>query len=114
MAGPQGPQGIQGPPGPPGTVAGYVDTANTDVSLNPGLTTVATLNVPAGSFLVTAKAVVFGGVTKNDDVGCDLFDGGGGEVDASYTQLDMQLQCADTATEAIVNHTSSLQCRSRR
>jgi hypothetical protein len=78
---------------------------------------------------VTAKAVVFGGVTKNDDVGCHMFDGGGTEVDASYTQLDsvngtaynqqtvaltaattvgglMQLQCADTATEAIVNHTS--------
>jgi hypothetical protein len=59
-AGPQGPQGIAGPPGPGGS-APAVSTGSTSIALPAGwltFTTVRTLNLPAGSYFVTATANV--------------------------------------------------------
>jgi hypothetical protein len=121
--GPAGPQGIQGPPG---TVAGYFDTPNsiTEIALNTNWATVATMNLPAGRFLVTAKEVIVGqALTTNDPVACLLRDGAGNLIDSSSTELDyvnndafnletvvmtgattiggsMQIQCVDGADEA--------------
>lgn len=84
-----GPAGPQGPQGPPGVVTGYVGSNSSDVPLSSTANTiVATLNLPAGSFLLTAKTVVFGGAQPaNDDVGCELVDSNG-IIDASAAQLN--------------------------
>jgi hypothetical protein len=91
--GSQGATGRQGPGGPPGVVSGYA-SANTnevtvsDSALSP--TSVGTLSLPAGNFLVMAKTTVLAAyaLATNDDVVCSLVDGGGNDLDFSASQLE--------------------------
>jgi hypothetical protein len=81
-------QGPPGPQGPPGVVHGYATSFGSNVSLGAGFTTVATLAVPAGNFLVTAKTVPNSNLlTARDLVTCALTDGSGAVIDQSYTLL---------------------------
>lgn len=60
-AGPAGPAGAVGPQGPVGPSNGYVVDTGADIlnwNLTPGtFTTVATLNLPAGSYVLTGKVL---------------------------------------------------------
>jgi len=87
--GPQGATGPEGPQGPPGVVNGYANSFGSNVSLGVGFTTVDTLALPAGSFLVTAKTVPNSNLlTAADVVTCALTDGSGALIDQSYTLLE--------------------------
>lgn len=87
--GPQGPQGLVGPQGPRGPSAGF--TASTDdVVLTNGTadTSVVSLTLPAGSYIVQAKLVPFisSGV---DSMHCDLLGTDGATVlDQDYATLN--------------------------
>ena len=87
--GPQGPQGLVGPQGPRGPSAGF--TASTDgVVLTNGTadTSVVSLTLPAGSYIVQAKLVPFisSGV---DSMHCDLLSTDGATVlDQDYATLN--------------------------
>ena len=90
-AGPQGttgPQGPVGPQGPRGPSAGF--TASTDdVALTNGTsdTSVVSLTLPAGSYIVQAKLVPFinSGV---DSMHCDLLGTGGTVLDQNFATLN--------------------------
>jgi hypothetical protein len=124
-----GPRGLTGPPGPPGpagVVTGYQATNSTAVSLSiGGLTTVDSLQLPTGNFLVTARAqAIISGTQGADNVQCNLVDGHGDVVDFdSVTLLEeysgqgignlvvtgltgsggtMVLECTDATGEAVV------------
>jgi len=83
LQGPIGQQGLDGPPGPPGVVTGYQASNGTPIAVNnTGFTVVDTLDLPAGAFLVTARAQ--GAIINNqssDYVQCNLVDGSGSVVD---------------------------------
>src|SRR5215469_14310185 len=86
--GPAGPQGPVGPPGPRGPSAGF--TASTDgVALTNGTTdtSVVSLTLPAGSYIVQAKLVPFinSGV---DSMHCDLLGTGGTVLDQNFATLN--------------------------
>jgi hypothetical protein len=82
--GPQGAQGAAGPQGPPGQngqdgqrgPSNAFTTANQDTPLQNGFTTVMSLTLPAGSFVITAKLMPAIG-SGTSDVTCYLDDVGG-------------------------------------
>jgi hypothetical protein len=91
--GPAGPQGPQGPS------AGF--SASSDgVALTNGAssdTNVVSLNVPAGSYLVSAKLVPYLDSVSTDAMHCDLLDPSGNVLDQSYATLSVQTDSfADT------------------
>lgn len=54
-------------------------------ALNTGLTTVASVAVPAGSYVVTFSTTIAGSTSANpDNVGCYLFSPAGNELNAAY------------------------------
>jgi hypothetical protein len=83
--GTNGAQGPAGPAGAAGAVAGYAVTESSSVTFTAGTlgspTTVLSLNLPAGSFLVNAKTVVIASDseapsgTDYADITCQLVDG---------------------------------------
>lgn len=126
--GPQGPQGTTGPQGPPGVIDAYAHGSGTSGPLSYSYwTTVGTLPLPAGSFLVTAQASpeIVGGATS-DSILCTLTDGSGNYLDStSYTLIEdsltdgygdivltgvtsaggtMTLQCSDNNSQAYVTN----------
>jgi hypothetical protein len=103
----QGPQGIQGPPGPPGVVNGYAAYGGS-VSLPGSFTTVDTLNLPSGDFLLTAKVSVYSNsLTGEDYIPCELVDGSGTEVDLSFTALNPGSLGGDQNTLALTGPTTA-------
>jgi hypothetical protein len=109
--------GPPGPQGPPGVVKGYVSSFGSNVSLGVGFTTVDTLAIPAGSFLVTAKTVPNSNVlTGNDVVTCSLADGSGAVIDNSYTLLrgagasNFDIQTVALAGFTTTGGTMTLEC----
>ena len=74
--GPRGPQGVPGPQGPPGAVKVYIDNSSGASLANKSETTVGTLPLPVGKFLVTAKVNAFIGSSNNgnDVVKCAMVD----------------------------------------
>lgn len=91
--GPRGPQGVPGPVGPSDVFYAYKD-AYVQVahgSATPGhddTVTVGTLNVPAGSYAISAKAVLsrWGTGTSSPDVDCKLT--AVGNFDYSHGQIN--------------------------
>jgi hypothetical protein len=92
--------------GPRGIVTGYAASGGS-VSLTSSLTTVDTLNLPSGDFLLNAKAVVFGSLTGDDDYACYLVDGSGTAVDESYGKLSPGSSGADQGTLALTGPTTA-------
>ena len=91
-----GPKGPVGPPGPRGPSAGF--TASTDnVALTNGTTdtSVVSLTLPAGSYIVQAKLVPFinSGV---DSMHCDLLGTGGTVLDQNFATLNAITDSAGT------------------
>jgi hypothetical protein len=80
--------GPRGPQGPAGVVHGYIDNSG-GASLTNGLTTVGTLPLPVGRFLVTAKVDALLGSPNhgNDVVSCDLVDSNGNTLDTTGVTL---------------------------
>jgi hypothetical protein len=70
-------------------VKGYIDNSGGADLTNDSLTTVGTLPLPAGSFLVTAKVDASIGSTNNGDdvVSCDLVDSNGNTLDTTGVTL---------------------------
>ena len=105
-----------GQQGPPGVVTGYVAKGGT-VTLPNSYTTVDTLNLPSGHFLLNAKATVFNesSLTGEDYIPCRLVDGSGVEVDLSYTALSPGSLNGDQQTVPLTGITNAggtiqLQC----
>jgi hypothetical protein len=111
----QGPQGIQGPPGPAGVVTGYAASGD-GAALSGDLTTVDTLNLPSGDFLLTAMvSIYYSSLTTEDYTPCVLFDGSGAVVDASFSALHPGNLGGDQTTLSLagattVGGTIQLQC----
>jgi hypothetical protein len=127
--GPQGPQGVPGKTGstgPAGAVTGFIDINDPNQQLDSNSRTVATLPLPAGDYLITAKLLANIGTTQAspDNVDCDLVDSDGNLLDfaiaalglgQNYTAIEpmtllgatqlatngnVQIQCADESSNA--------------
>jgi hypothetical protein len=120
--GPQGIQGIQGPQGTPGTpggqgiqgnpgqngaVAGFSVIKSASTTVTNSTTTIATLNLPAGSFLVSSKEVV--GATNVSDtsvpaaISCALNNGSTTDTSQFTAGLSPVFLTIDAATSTISN-----------
>jgi hypothetical protein len=74
--------------GPAGEATGYAASGGS-VSLPDTFTTVDTLTLPSGDFLLNAKVTVYSDPLSGEDyIPCELVDGSGTEVDISYTSLN--------------------------
>jgi hypothetical protein len=84
-----GPRGPRGPQGPAGVVKGYIDNSGGADLTNNSLTVVATLPLPAGKFMITAKVDAAIGSSNNGDdvVSCDLTDSNGNTLDTTGVSL---------------------------
>jgi len=74
-AGPAGPTGPQGPAGANGVGHAYVDSNDSAVTLDNSFPVVASVTVPAGSYLIFGKSFVFNGDSSDQDVTCKLSTG---------------------------------------
>ncbi len=54
----QGPPGPQGPAGPPGPTAAFVEQGPGPISINPGPNQIGELDLPAGNYVVFARAML--------------------------------------------------------
>jgi hypothetical protein len=83
-AGPQGPQGVPGPPGPATLPTVYRDRSALDIALpeSPAKLKVATLSLPAGTYLVSAVGAA-GATDFNLTAVCSLFKNASGSELAS-------------------------------
>jgi hypothetical protein len=88
--GPAGPQGPPGPRGRAGLVSAYVDTSTGAALTNIHLTTVASLDLPAGTYLVSAALNPFVDVANNGDdfVTCNMVDSRANQLDSSTVDLN--------------------------
>jgi hypothetical protein len=93
-----------------GTVYAAQGSAGSPISVGPdqgGFVDVISKNVPAGSYVVSAKAVVLNKDGDGDAFGgCTLMTGGGTVIDQSQTDLAPSFkpgQQADLATQGVVN-----------
>jgi hypothetical protein len=84
-----GPRGLTGARGAAGLVRGYIDNSGGADLTNSSLTTVGTLHLPAGKFLVTAKVDAGIGSSNNGDdvVSCDVTDSNGNTLDTTGVTL---------------------------
>ncbi len=107
LKGKQGPKGEQGPQGDPGVVSPlFLESGNLNIPANTefGL---ATLDVPAGKYMVTANVRITTNAT--DVVSCGLSgNNGGGEVSSTYdnngggrTTVPIQLLTESSTVSAI-------------
>lgn len=91
-AGATGPVGPVGPAGPAGVTNGYTEYRDGAIYLNPtSLTTVVSLTVPAGSYIVIYHGLAIqsgNGGTFSDAVECVLQDPSGSPVDVGWTSLN--------------------------
>jgi len=85
-----GPRGSRGERGPAGAVTGFVDTSDATQQLGGVPGPVATLPLPAGRYLVTAKAEASLGTTDSsaDMVSCSLVDSNSSFLDSAIASLD--------------------------
>jgi hypothetical protein len=74
-AGPSGPTGPQGAAGANGIGHAYVDSEQSPVGLNNSYPVVASVTVPAGSYLIFGKSFVYNGDGSDQDVHCQLSTG---------------------------------------
>jgi hypothetical protein len=81
--------GPRGPQGPAGVTNGFIDNSSGASLTNTGLTTVGTLPLQAGKFLITAKvdALLPSPNHGNDVVSCDLTDSNGSTLDTTGVTL---------------------------
>jgi hypothetical protein len=70
--GPQGPAGPAGPQGPIGPSTGYEFDATTNLNWTGNLQTVATLNLPAGNYVLSAKVLGNNNSAANANFECWL------------------------------------------
>jgi hypothetical protein len=85
-----GPKGAPGQRGPAGVVTGFVDTSDAAQQVGGIASTVATLPLPAGKYLITAKADAILGTTDSsaDAVFCNLIDSNGNFLDSTSASLN--------------------------
>ncbi len=85
-----GPQGSPGKRGPAGVVTGFIDASDATHQLNGIADTVATLPLPAGKYLITAKADASLGTTDSsaDVVSCNLVDSNNSFLDSTSASLN--------------------------
>jgi hypothetical protein len=85
-----GPQGSPGKPGPAGAVAGFIDTNDSSQQVGGFASPVATLPLPAGKYLITAKADTSIGTTDSsaDTVTCSLVDSESSFLDSTSASLN--------------------------
>ena len=96
--GPQGAQGPQGQHGPPGAVKGYLDNGTSNVAISSTGTTVATVSLPSGDFLIYARVVGINTSTSAaNTIDCRLFQG--------TTTLDESLSSFPAPTNGFGNVT---------
>ncbi len=81
--------GPQGAPGPAGVVTGFIDTSDAAQQVGGFATTVATLPLPAGNYLITARADALLSTTDSsaDGIGCNLTDSNGNFLDGTEASL---------------------------
>jgi hypothetical protein len=73
-----------GPAGPPGLVTGHIDTNAVTATFSTSGTTIGTLRLPPGKFLVTASFYVGNLGGSADAINCKLIDGAGSVIDQAY------------------------------
>jgi hypothetical protein len=79
----------RGPRGPIGPSNGY-SAFSDSVSISTSETPVVNLTIPAGSFMVYAKAVAYIATpTSQDAMVCDLFDTNGSSIDQGYASVGL-------------------------
>lgn len=79
-AGPVGPEGAEGPQGPAGTVQAFSDTGNSSLK-NDTPTTIASVTVPAGTYVIQAEAKVDNLANDPKNAKCSLSTGVSREVE---------------------------------
>lgn len=97
-----GPRGRTGPKGPPGPVAAFEKQVVLSIFLNSSSeTTVASLNLPAGKFVISAASLAaFSGTAPAvDGMQCDIFKPEGGNAVAA-TQVDLNQDPGETVGNA--------------
>ena len=131
LIGPQGPQGLQGapgingtngtngapgPPGPSGVSHAWIDRPSSGVDLGAADTTVATLTVPAGAYIIFGKAAVVNGTLSAPDYGtCDLSTGDSTPISldtayGGYTSVRTPISVQDSATFSVTT-TITMSCK---
>jgi hypothetical protein len=109
QTGPRGPRGLTGPKGPPGPVAGFEKQVVVNVLLNSSSeTTVASLNLPAGKFIISAASLAgFSGTAPAvDGVQCDILSPEGGNAVAA-TQVNLNQDSGEAVGNADVALTTA-------
>ena len=106
-AGPRGPAGPQGPPGTSGSAAAFTEQVGLPQSSLPGIgafvfTEVASLALPAGSYLVTAKVVLNNDSGDAGGVTCVFTQSGSGSL---LDRADGAL-AAGSGSDTLVLHTA--------
>lgn len=104
--GPAGPIGAQGPVGPRGPSDGYAFSSGSNILSFVTNTeqNVATLNLPAGNWLITAKLVVNNNQSASRQYSCRLLLGGN-EIDNLHDQLQYDIGPNTDTDRAIVTLT---------
>lgn len=102
-----GPAGPRGPRGRPGPVTGYVDTVSNNVPLSKSGTTVATLQLPTGKFLLMATFYLVNLGTSSDAVKCSLVSGSGTIVDQAFGTLSALTGSSPDQTMALQGATTA-------
>jgi hypothetical protein len=109
QTGPRGPRGLTGPKGPPGPVAAYERQVVVNVTLNSSSeTTIASLNLPAGKFVISAASLAGFSATAPavDGVQCDITRPEGGNAVAA-TQVNLNEDSGESVGNADVALTTA-------
>ena len=109
QTGPRGPRGQTGPKGAPGPVAGFETQVVGNILLNSSSeTTVASLNLPAGKFIISAASLAgFSGTAPAvDGVECDILSPEGGNAVAA-TQVNLNQDPGESVGNADVALTTA-------
>jgi hypothetical protein len=87
-AGPTGPTGLQGPAGANGVGHAYVDSSSSSVGLSGSYVTLASVTVPAGSYLIFGKTELQNGDSSDQPAQCTL---GNDTVSSQFDVTDVEL-----------------------
>ncbi len=103
-----GPRGATGARGPAGVTKGYIDFSGGADLTNDALTTVGTLNLPAGNYMINAKVEgELGSSNHGDDVvSCDMDDSNGNTLDTNGVTLIPGLDSASGESMTLLGATS--------